>query len=228
MGSQAGAPDWRPLEERNFAAEIVVPSQRDQLIAAMAAICAERGFRAASVEEVVGRAGLERADFERHFNDEADCAVAAANQMLADITAVTTAAYVSEASALDGIVRSVLALLELLAARPNLARLACVEARHSMPPEGYEVYATAIRVLIAMLDRLRAYACAGTPPSSLAVRAGVGGAEILIRRELRAGRGDRLPELLPDVVYGLLVPFLDRDEALRRAELARELVNEGR
>jgi hypothetical protein len=80
-------------------------------------------------------------------------------------------------------------------------------------------------VLVAMLDRARAYASVPPPPS--ATRAAIGGVEALIRRELRAGRAERLPELVPDIVYGLLVPYLDQQEALRFAELARESVKKG-
>jgi hypothetical protein len=87
------------------------------------------------------------------------------------------------------------------------------------------LYATGIRLLVAMLDRARAYASVTAPPS--ATRGAIGGAEALVRRELLAGRADRLPGLLPDIVYGLLVPYLDQREALRYAELAREKVNEG-
>ena len=76
-----------------------------------------------------------------------------------------------------------------------------------------------------MLDQLRGYSGAETPAPSFAARGAVGGAEAIIRRELVAGRADRLPDLLPDIVYGALVPFMDQEEALRYTGLAEELVN---
>ena len=82
-----------------------------------------------------------------------------------------------------------------------------------------------MRVLIALLDRARSYADRGAPQT--ATRGAIGGAEILIRRELLAGRPDRLPDLLPDIIYGTVVPFLPQREALRYAELARELQRDG-
>lgn len=227
MGSQAAGPPDRGLEINGFPRGIAIPTERDRLIAAMAATCAERGYAATSIEEVVARAGVPRRAFEQSFADKADCGVAAANQILAEITAVSTAAYSVDAPEWEIILRAVRALLELLAARPSFAYLGCIEARHSMPREAYEVYTAAIRVLLAMLDRLRAYAAADAQQPPSATRGGLGGAEALIRRELRAGRAESLPELLPDIVYGLLVPFLDQQEALHYTGLARELLNEG-
>ncbi len=95
-----------------------------------------------------------------------------------------------------------------------------------MSSEAYERYAAGIRVLIAMLDQARAYASAGAPAS--ATYGAIGSAEFLIKRELIAGRAEHLPQLLPDIIYGTVVPFVDQQEALWYAELAREMVNDGR
>lgn len=228
MGSQAAdLPEREPQEIRRSPRDIVAPSERDRLIHAMALTCAERGYAATSVEEVIARAGVSRRSFEQNFIDKTDCGVAAVNQILADITAAASVAYSPEYSEWERILRGVRALLELMAARPSFASLAQIEARQAMPPQAYELYASGIRVLAAMLDRLRANALNGVsrPPST--IRGAIGGAEALIRRELLAGRAERLPELLPDIIYGMLVPYLDQHEALRYAGLARELLNDG-
>jgi hypothetical protein len=53
-------------------------------------------------------------------------------------------------------------------------------------------------------------------PSSLAA-AIVGGGADLVRDELLAGRIDRVGDLLPDMLYLTLAPYLGREEALRRS-----------
>jgi AcrR family transcriptional regulator len=204
---------------------LLAPSERERLIAAMAASCAARGYRGASVEEVLSRSGLERGDFERHFSGKADCALAAVDEILAETTQAVAGAASPELADWQFLLAATLALLELMAARPSYARLACIEARGAMPAEAYERYAAGIRVIVAMLDRVRDYAKLSAPPS--ATRGAIGGAELLIRRELIAGRAERLPELLPDIIYGTVVPFLDQQEALRYAELAKEMIKEG-
>ena len=192
----------------------------------MAADCAERGYAGATVEGVLAQTGISRATFERHFDDKADCALAAVDQILAETTRTVANAQLPDLTDWQRLLNATHALLELMAARPSYARLACVEARQSMSSEAYERYAAGIRVLIAMLDQARAYASAGAPAS--ATYGAIGSAEFLIKRELIAGRAEHLPQLLPDIIYGTVVPFVDQQEALWYAELAREMVNDGR
>jgi hypothetical protein len=82
-------------------------------------------------------------------------------------------------------------------------------------------YASGVKVVASMIDRLRGYAAEGQPLPATTSRAVVGSAEMLIRRALLAGEPERLPQLLPDIIYGVLVPYLGQEEALRYAELAR-------
>lgn len=214
-----------PERRARGAAGLAPPTERERLIAAMAASCATRGYAATQIADITAAAAVSQGRFEQHFADKAECALTALNETLAEVTRVVAAASGPERADWEKLLGGLQALLELLAARPSAAQLACAEARQSMPPEAYALYESGIRVLVAMLDRTRAYANATVPPT--ATRAAIGGGEALIRRELLAGRPERLPGLLPDIVYGLLVPYLDQQEALRYAELARERVNEG-
>jgi len=216
-----GQPERWPLKTTRFSA----PTERERLLAAMAAACARRGYSATEIADVVALAVLPRHSFERHFESKEECALAAVDQILAETTRAMADAHYPELGDWQRLLNATRAILELMAAQPSYARLACMEARHAMPAEAYERYAAGIRVIVAMLDRVRVYAIASAPAS--ATRGAVGGAELLIRRELIAGRAERLPKLLPDIIYGTVVPFLDQHEALRYAELARELVNSG-
>jgi AcrR family transcriptional regulator len=221
MGTRGTEPGGRPVG----VCTLLAPSERERLVAAMAASCAENGYAGAGVEDVLRRTGLGPDDFDRHFSGKADCALAAVDQILAETTRAVAGAGSPETADWQFLLGATRALLELLAARPSYARLACIEARGAMPAEAYERYAAAIRVIASMLDRVRAYARQSAPAS--ATRGAIGGAELLIRRELIAGRAERLPELLPDIIYGTVVPFLPQHEALRYAGLARELVKDG-
>jgi AcrR family transcriptional regulator len=216
-----GRPERRPLKTSNFSA----PTERERLLGALASACARKGYTATEIEDVVALAVLPRHTFGRHFTSKEECALAAVDQILADTTWAVANANSPEFADWQRLLYATRAVLELMAAQPSYARLACLEARHAMPAEAYERYAAGIRVIMAMLDRARVYAAAAAPTS--ATRGAVGGAELLIRRELIAGRAERLPKLLPDIIYGTVVPFLDQQEALRYADLARELVNSG-
>jgi AcrR family transcriptional regulator len=201
------------------------PSERERLIGAMAAACASIGYGRVEVDDVTERARLDRAAFYRNFEGTEDCALAAVDQVLAETTRVVLAADTPGLPEWERLLGATLALLELFAAHPSYARLATIEARHAMPAEAHERYAAGMRVLTSLLDRIRAFA-SGVAPAS-ATRGAIGGAEILIRRELIAGHAERLPKLLPDITYGTVVPFLEQQEALGFAELAREMIKDG-
>jgi AcrR family transcriptional regulator len=217
---EGGAED-RPLKTKG----LIAPNERERLIAAMAASCASKGYAATEVSDVLEATGVDRLTFERNFDDKAECALAAVNQILAETTHAAAVAFSPDLADWEKLIGAVRALLELLAAQPSYARLALIEARSSMPAEAYERYSAGIRVLIAMLDRTREHAAVSAPAS--ATRGGIGGAELLIRRELIAGRAEDLPQLLPDIIYGTVVPFLDQQEALHYRELAKELIKAG-
>jgi AcrR family transcriptional regulator len=191
----------------------------------MAATCAAVGYAHAEIDEVLARACLERAAFDRHFRDIQDCALAAVDQVLAETARAVLTADIPGRPQWERLLAATLALLELFAAQPSYARLACIEARHAMPTVAYERYEAGLRILASLVDRIRTFASGVAPPS--ATRGALGGAELLIRRELLAGRADRLPNLLPDITYGTVVPFLGQPEAMRYMELARELIREG-
>ena len=168
------------------------------------------GYARTSVEDIVSRAGVAPESFERHFADKSECGMAALKQIVPAITKVASTGIAPESSARSTL-RAVKSLLELLAAEPSLASLSIVDARQAMPPEAYDLYVSAARILAAMLDQLRGYSSAAdTRTFERGARCGGRGREALIRRELHRGRADRLPDLLPDIVYGALVPFIDQ------------------
>lgn len=210
------------LDSEGLPKDVFAPSERDRIVQAMAATCAERGYGETTVEEVVARAGVPLTAFTANFVDKEDCGLAAVNLILAEATAVASAAWSPDSSEWESILRGVRALLELMAARPSYARLSYIQARHAMPPSSYASYSSGIKVLASMVDRLRAYSSAEAPLPPTTARAVIGSGEMVIRRALVAGESDRLPQLLPDIVYGALVPYLGQVEALRYTELARK------
>ena len=86
-----------------------------------------------------------------------------------------------------------------------------------------EAHEAGIRLLSALMDRWRETSEATEQPMT-AARGALGGAEAVIRREVMAGRGDELPRLLPDLVYGATVPFLGQEAALVMARKAADML----
>ncbi len=62
------------------------------------------------------------------------------------------------------------------------------------------------------------------PPPSAIVGA-LGGAELVMRGEIVAGRADQLPRLLPGFAYLVTLPFVGQQEALRVSRRTGELLD---
>ena len=91
----------------------------------------------------------------------------------------------------------------------------------------FELYASGKRVLQALLDRGRDDPMEDPGIPASAGRAALAAAEALIVGQILAGNTKRLPELLPDIVYIVTVPYLGQDEALRQSREAEKALGAG-
>jgi AcrR family transcriptional regulator len=202
--------------------DVLTPSDRDRILQAMTECCAERGYADTTVEEVTERAGTPRETFESLFSGKEDCAVTALNKIAAEmLTAVSTAGGAGS-SPIEQSLKGLSAILGLMANRPSYASLSYVEARQGGTQRMHDTYESSAHILAVMMERARDLAPERPSPPPGAPRASLGGAEAVIRREIAAGQFERLPKLLPDFIYGALVPFVGQAEALRISRLAPE------
>lgn len=198
--------------------------RRRALVEAMADSCMRRGYRLTRVEDLLAATGLSREDFDRHFTDKEQCAMAAVDAILADGMASVSAAYSADTPERESALAALHLLLRLFAEKPAFARLAFIDSRQAMPEGGRERYEAGFAILTAMLDRLRTDSARGEHLPRSTARAAIGGGEALVRRMLATGAGARLPEILPDLVYSATVPFLGQEEALRLSRHSRVLL----
>lgn len=190
----------------------------------MADCCAELGYRSTTIDAVLERASVRRESFDSLFAGKEDCALAALNKIVSETLARISMIDGGEGSALERRPFEIRAILELLADRPSFAKLAMIDARQGGSARMHSAYESAARVLALMLERAGAGALGLGEP--MAARAALGGAEVLVRRELVVGGTADLPRVLPDLVYAALVPFVGQGEALRQAKLAAGLAAE--
>jgi AcrR family transcriptional regulator len=182
----------------------------------MVACCAEKTYAATTIADVVSRASVSRTTFYKLFNGKRDCFDAAVTQCIDRIAATMTAATSGHDSPAEATRSGAVALLELLAAEPELALVLSGDVV-GVDPLLVERYSTfTVPALEAMWER------AGVPPGRKHLSPGLafGRAQLLVFREVAAGRPERLPALVPDVVYLATAPFAGHDEALRQARLA--------
>jgi AcrR family transcriptional regulator len=113
-----------PSGRHGLTREAVVASQRGRLVDAMAQVVAEKGYPAATVADVVERAGVSRRTFYEQFTDKEACFLAAYEVGLGVVLARISAAVESSSTAgwRARARAGVEAFLGLLAAEPAFAR----------------------------------------------------------------------------------------------------------
>jgi AcrR family transcriptional regulator len=206
-----------PSGRHTLPRESVVRSQHDRLLGAMGEICASDGYGGATVAAVVARAGVSRKTFYEHFTDREACFLAAFDAIISELLGAVISAYSGlELGWPDRVEAALAAVLSFLGADGAFARMCGVEVL-AAGPRALERYTAATQMLAELLDQGRDVSPDDDDlPADTAV-AVVHGCALVIRDEILAGRGTQLPELLPDLLYAVLAPYLGQDEALKRA-----------
>jgi AcrR family transcriptional regulator len=181
----------------------------------MVAACAETTYAGTTIADVVSRASVSRTTFYKLFNDKRDCFDAAATHCVDRIAATVAAAASGYDSPAEATREGAVAMLELLAAEPELALVLSGDVV-GVDPELVECYsALTVPSLEALWEREGM-----PPPKHLSPGLAFGRAQLLVFHEVAAGRPERLPALVPDIVYLAIAPFAGHDEALRQARMA--------
>lgn len=115
-GGQHGIP--RDVVERN---------QRERLIAAMAEVCAERGYAAVAVADITRQASVSTASFYTQFEDKQACLLASFDELFERLLEAIQGACEAESAQGAKVKAGVRAAAELLANDIPTARLLTVE-----------------------------------------------------------------------------------------------------
>ncbi|HET6999198.1 MAG TPA: TetR/AcrR family transcriptional regulator [Solirubrobacterales bacterium] len=219
--AKAGA-RWRPPRGRHgLPPEVVARSQRERLLEATMQVVAAKGYAATTVTDLTREAGISRTTFYELFDDKEACFLAAYDNAVDGLVRRITDAYEAEERWPDRARAGLAALLEALAANPAQARLALVDVA-AAGPAAQRRFRAAIGRLTPLLDEGRDFAPGGRGLPANASRMAAGAVVGLISDELVEGRAERLPSLLPELLFATLVGYLGPDEATREvAQAAR-------
>lgn len=185
--------------------EFVAAHKRRRMIDAMAELCAEQGYEATRIADVVRRAHVARKTLYDNFTGKEELFLAAFDATLGDAEVEVVEACDSIPAA-DWEARTeagLRALLEYVAAHPAAARLALVEAPAASPAAAAR-YETALDGFIA---RLRDAAPPGSGRPATLEEALVGGTVWIVQRQVRRGRAAAAAGLLPELTEFLVSPY---------------------
>jgi AcrR family transcriptional regulator len=185
--------------------EFIAAHKRRRMIDAMAELCAEQGYEATKIADVVRRAHVARKTLYDNFSGKEELFLAAFDTTVAEADVAVTEAcgsidegdWEARAEAVMG------ALLEFVAAHPAEARLCLVEAPAASATSAAR-YDAAVESYIA---RLRQAAPAGPSRPTTLEEALVGGTLWIIQRQVRSGGAEDAVDLLPELLEFVISPY---------------------
>jgi AcrR family transcriptional regulator len=203
-----------PPGRHGLSRDFVATNQRERLTAAMIACVAADGYQATAIADIARTAGVSRRTFYAYFETKEQCFLETYELIARHLVEEVVAAAGDEDDWPGRVRAGIGAALGFFAANPDLARFMLIA-----PTRAGEEIAARGRL---SADRALAQLKTGMPdgvgePATSVQDALIGGMVGLIARKVEAGEGERLPELLPDLVELFLGPFLGREEASRVA-----------
>jgi AcrR family transcriptional regulator len=207
--SSASNPQRLPSGRHGLPRAYVARSQRERLREAMVRVAAAKGYEATTVSDVIEVAGVSRATFYEMFEDKESCFLEAYDAVIDVVVAHVMSAFesVSDEPWPERMAVALRALVELLAAESDIARMAMVEVT-AAGEDARRRYRAALARFTPLLEEGRTYSGQADSLPADTARFAIGGATSMIFDEVRAGRGPELERLLPDLVFAMLMPYL--------------------
>ncbi len=205
-----------PRGENSLSRSLVIHSQRERILDAVANLTAVHGYTALKIDEIAEAAALSLQAFYEHFADKEDAFLVAYEIGHAKGLALVERAFFAEEDWRQGIKAALRALLDYLASEPSFAHLALVETLSATERSSDRFY-SGVGGYAQMLVPGFEHAAAQARPPAITVEAIVGGVSELCLHHAVQGRISQLPELLPDTTYVALAPFIGAEEAARVA-----------
>ncbi len=199
-----------------------IKSRRDAILTAMIRVVGRKGYEATSVADVIEEAGTSRTTFYKHFDDKHDCFLAAYERMVEDVFDAIVAECDGERLWISRVRKGLETLIQIFSLEPELARTAVVEVA-AAGADARKLHWDAVNRFKGYLEAGRELEPGKELPEQISVMA-VGAVSGLIFDELVAGRAEQLPELMPDLLFAMLAPYLGpaaaADEMRRAAQAA--------
>jgi AcrR family transcriptional regulator len=183
--------------------------ERERLLEAMMRVAAAEGYEAAAVDDVVELARVPRETFDAMFSGKEDCFLQAYDAAIDVLVAHVSVAFEATAgeSWTERVVAALRAMVELLAAEADIARMAIVEVA-AVGEDARIRYRAALGRFTPFLEEGRSASLQGEDLPAETAQFAIGGGSSMLFDEIRAGRGRELEQILPGLVFAVTMPYL--------------------
>lgn len=201
-----------PAGRHGLSATFVAQNQRQRIMAALAAVTAEHGYAALTVEDVVARAGVSRRTFYDQFSNKHEAFLAAYDQVSNALLAGVRYAFEDAPTFSTKVTNGLSAFVQFIVSEPGFSHMCIVDVLGAGP----NAIERRNAVIQAFAQEFEAAAKElGSTPRPLVSETVVGGIHEVVYSRLRAGRVETLPGLLPDLIYASIAPFCGEEQAER-------------
>ena len=189
--------------------------RRARILAATAAIVAERGYHATTLEQIVRRARVGWPVFYKRFPDKEAAFLALLDETFAAATTRIEAAATRAGDSWPARVAAAMGtFFELIAAYPDHARACLVEALNA-GPAAVARYERALHDARPLLRAGRALNPRAAELSDTLEDTLAGAVAWIAYQRLVEGEADGVPALIPESLEFVLLPYLGKQEAAR-------------
>lgn len=179
---------------------------RQRLLEAMLVVSGELGYEQVAVKHVVERAKSSRASFYKYFEDREDCFAQAHADAAEWLYQRLIGAAKRQPTWREGLRAALTELLEFCANQPDIAKALFVET-HSAGPRAFAQRSELLERLSHALDSARREDSPRQAPPPVTASFMVGAIDTLVCAKLMDGDAEHAPEMLPGLLYFVVLPY---------------------
>lgn len=181
-------------------------SQRERILRATAQVVAAGSYGALTVPAISAAAGISNQTFYHHFASKEKAFLAAFDALALQAFEVTGAAFAASDDWLEAGPMAILALLDFMSVSPLFCRINFFEL-HAAGPLARDRAEAMLSLFAAFLQPEPLPPRVGRRPPKVVIDAIAGGIWSVVQHEITAGRGEALPDILPELLDIVLIPF---------------------
>jgi AcrR family transcriptional regulator len=210
-------PSSAPERDEQIASVVPFPglrarAPRERLLEAVLLVSGERGYEQVAVKHVIERARASRATFYKHFEDRQDCFAQAHRDASEWLYRRMIGAAKRQESWRDGLRAALAELLEFCANQPAIAKAVFVEV-HAAGEQALAQRRDLMERLSRALDSARREIPTRQAPPPVTSTFMVGAIDTLVCAKLMDGDAERAPEMLPGLLYFVVMQYFGEDAA---------------